>query len=49
LNLGKAAYEIQAGDRIAQMVIARYEAVEWEEAQWGESLRGVGGFGSTGM
>ena len=29
LNLGRQPYEIHAGDRIAQMVIARYEAVEW--------------------
>lgn len=48
LNLGKRAYQIQAGDRIAQMVVARYEAVEWEEADLGESLRGDGGFGSSG-
>ena len=31
LNLGTSAYQIHAGDRIAQMVVARYEAVEWEE------------------
>jgi dUTP pyrophosphatase len=48
LNLGPAAYTVKAGDRIAQMVIARYEAVEWEEAELGESQRGAGGFGSSG-
>lgn len=48
LNLGKAPYEIQAGDRIAQMVLARYEAVEWEEGELAESVRGTGGFGSSG-
>src|ERR1700722_13131032 len=32
LNLGPADFEIHPGDRIAQMVIARYEAVEWEES-----------------
>jgi dUTP pyrophosphatase len=48
LNLGKAPYEIQAGDRIAQMVLARYEAVEWEEGELAESVRGLGGFGSSG-
>jgi dUTP pyrophosphatase len=48
LNLGKEDYEIQRGDRIAQMVIARYETVEWEEAELGDSLRGAGGFGSSG-
>lgn len=48
LNLGKTDYEIQAGDRIAQMVVARYEAVEWEESDLAESVRGPGGFGSSG-
>lgn len=48
LNLGPAAYTVKAGDRIAQMVIARYEAVEWEEGALGESQRGAGGFGSSG-
>jgi dUTP pyrophosphatase len=48
LNLGKAAYLIHAGDRIAQMVVARYEAVEWEEGELAESVRGAGGFGSSG-
>lgn len=48
LNLGRAAYQIHAGDRIAQMVVARYEAVEWEEGDLAESVRGSGGFGSSG-
>jgi dUTP pyrophosphatase len=48
LNLGKAAYQIHAGDRIAQMVVARYEAVEWEEGELADSVRGSGGFGSSG-
>jgi dUTP pyrophosphatase len=48
LNLGKATYEIRAGDRIAQLVVARYEPVEWEEGDLAESSRGVGGFGSSG-
>jgi dUTP pyrophosphatase len=30
------------------MVIARYEAVEWEEAELNDSVRGAGGFGSSG-
>src|ERR1035437_5953340 len=30
LNLGREPYTIHAGDRIAQMIVARYEAVEWE-------------------
>lgn len=48
LNLGKTAYQIHAGDRIAQMVVARYEAVEWEESELAQSVRGAGGFGSSG-
>lgn len=48
LNLGKTAYQVHAGDRIAQMVIARYESIEWEEGELGESARGPGGFGSSG-
>ena len=49
LNLGCEAFEIHPGDRIAQMVIARYEAVEWVEGnELSESRRGAGGFGSSG-
>jgi len=48
LNLGKENYIVHRGDRIAQMVIARYEAVEWDEGELGDSLRGTGGFGSSG-
>jgi dUTP pyrophosphatase len=48
LNLGRENYEIQPGDRIAQMVIARYEAIEWQEGDLGDSTRGTGGFGSSG-
>ena len=48
LNLGKDDYVVHRGDRIAQMVIARYESVEWEEGELGDSARGTGGFGSSG-
>ena len=48
LNLGREAYTIHAGDRVAQMVVARYEAVEWQEGAVGSSQRGAGGFGSSG-
>lgn len=48
LNLGREPYRIQAGDRIAQMVVARYEPVEWEEGELNDSTRGAGGFGSSG-
>jgi dUTP pyrophosphatase len=48
LNLGREPYTIHAGDRIAQMIVARYEAVEWEESDLAGSARGEGGFGSSG-
>jgi|SRR5579863_3593428 len=48
LNLGKEDYVIQRGDRIAQMIVARYVPVEWEEGELGDSARGSGGFGSSG-
>ncbi|MBS1871669.1 MAG: dUTP diphosphatase [Acidobacteria bacterium] len=48
LNLGKADYTIEKGDRIAQMVIARYEAIELVEGELSETGRGAGGFGSSG-
>src|SRR5579863_6617940 len=37
LNLGKEPYTIHAGDRIAQMIVARYEAVQWEEGDLASS------------
>lgn len=48
LNLGKTVYEVNAGDRVAQMVVARYTSVEWDEGELADSVRGVGGFGSSG-
>ncbi|MBO4764966.1 MAG: dUTP diphosphatase [Bacteroidales bacterium] len=49
VNLSKEPFTIEPGERIAQMVIARHEHVEWEEVeQLDESIRGAGGFGSTG-
>jgi dUTP pyrophosphatase len=48
LNLGREPYQVRAGDRIAQMVIARYERIEWEEAELNGSRRGEDGFGSSG-
>ena len=47
-NLGRTDYVVEQGDRIAQLVIARYEAIEWEEGELGDSARGAGGFGSSG-
>jgi len=48
LNLGAAQYTVHAGDRIAQLIVARYEAVEWDEGDLAGSTRGAGGFGSSG-
>ena len=50
VNLSKDKFVINPGERIAQMVIAKYEKIEWEEVeQLGETERGAGGFGSTGV
>jgi dUTP pyrophosphatase len=48
LNLGAEPYRIARGERIAQMIVSRYEAVEWEESELSETTRGEGGFGSSG-
>jgi dUTP pyrophosphatase len=48
LNLGKNPFEVRRGDRIAQMIVSRYEAVEWEEGDLAASTRSAGGFGSSG-
>jgi dUTP pyrophosphatase len=48
LNLGRQEYVVEEGDRIAQMVIAQYEPVEWVEGELGATLRGESGFGSSG-
>ena len=49
VNLSNEPQTIEPGERIAQMVVARYEQVEWEEvAELSASERGAGGFGSTG-
>jgi dUTP pyrophosphatase len=42
-------FEINKGDRIAQMVVARYVGVEWAESELSQSSRGDGGFGSSGV
>lgn len=49
MNLGTEPFEIHRGDRIAQLIFARYEVVEINEAsELSETARGAGGFGSTG-
>lgn len=49
INLSNENFVINPGERIAQLVIARYERVEWDEvATLDKTERGDGGFGSTG-
>ena len=49
VNLSNEAFQIENGERIAQLVLARHEKIEWEEVDaLDPSERGAGGFGSTG-
>lgn len=49
INLSNEAFVIKNGDRIAQMIIARFEKVEFVAVEeLNETQRGEGGFGSTG-
>ena len=49
VNLSNEPFTIEAGERIAQMVVARHEQIEWESVEeLGTTERGAGGFGSTG-
>jgi dUTP pyrophosphatase len=49
VNLSNAAFVIENGERIAQLVIAKHERAEWNEVdQLSDTSRGPGGFGSTG-
>jgi len=50
INYSDQDFEINTGDRIAQMVVARHERVDWEEAEeLNETVRGAGGYGHTGV
>jgi len=50
VNLSNEAFEIQNGERIAQLIIAKHERAEWIEVEeLSETTRGAGGFGSTGV
>ncbi len=50
VNLGEDSFEIANGDRIAQMIIGKYERIEWEETEiLSKTERGAGGFGHTGI
>ena len=48
VNLSADNFIIKNGDRIAQMIIAKYETITWQEVtEINETERGEGGFGST--
>ena len=50
INLSKEDFVINDGDRIAQLVIAKYEQIKWKKVRTlDETERGDGGFGSTGV
>ena len=50
VNLSNDEFTIKDGDRVAQMVIAKFEHTKWEEVNvLNETSRGEGGFGSTGI
>lgn len=50
VNLSSESFTVENGERIAQLVIAKHERAEWEEAiELSETDRGAGGFGSTGV
>ena len=49
VNLSDTQFEVGDGDRIAQMVVSRYEKAEWQEVdELDVTCRGEGGFGHTG-
>lgn len=49
VNLSDTTFTIKNGDRIAQMVVAKHETIDWEPVEnLSETTRGAGGYGSTG-
>lgn len=49
INLSNNDFELLPGERIAQMVICKFERIEWESVDsLNDTERGAGGFGSTG-
>ena len=49
VNLSQTPFTIHPGERIAQLVMAQFEQIQWEETQeLSKTDRGTGGFGSTG-
>jgi dUTP pyrophosphatase len=49
VNLSNEPFVVQDGERIAQMVIAKHEQIQWDPVEnLSETERGAGGYGSTG-
>ena len=49
VNLSNEDFTVESGERIAQLVIAKHERADWNEVEvLSETVRGAGGFGSTG-
>ena len=50
VNLSNEDFTIENGERVAQLVIAKHERAAWQQVEvLGETERGAGGFGSTGV
>ena len=50
INLSTEPFEVNTGDRIAQMIVAKHEKVDWHEVEvLNETSRGAGGYGHTGI
>ena len=50
VNLSNEVFEVNDGDRIAQLVIAKHERADWQVVEeLSQTQRGQGGFGSTGV
>lgn len=50
INFGQEDFVVNDGERIAQMIIAKYERAEWEPVdELDETERGMGGYGHTGI
>jgi len=50
INLSTEPFEINSGDRIAQMIVSKHEKVEWQQVEiLNDTTRGAGGYGHTGV
>jgi dUTP pyrophosphatase len=50
VNFSNQDFEVKDGDRVAQMIVASHEQVQWNEVELlTETIRGAGGYGHTGL